>query len=474
MKEQDLEGKATPWKKAMQRILLGLAFSTITLNFGLFNHILPAVGIVFLLLGFRTLRRENKWFWVCWIMAVFRVLCCLPQLILNTMIVQSEFYASFFGKIPAILNMTAIFVQIICLWQGLRAIQQKNGRPAQAKSAGFLLLWYGIMCLCAFAQVQLSFIGFLLVVCYIGILISLYRLVREFDEEGYAIQTASVRIPDWAVVLVLAAVTAVGMACGYVFGGSYAMDWKPVEKMGDAKTEEIKQHLLELGFPEEVLQDLTEEDIKTCEAAIRVAADVNNHFAAGEREIFNRDTNRDVQLRITSVAVELPGEQEEWKIFHHFCYLFNPGFYGTESIQLWPAYRNSQYWEKAGEISGRLLCDREGQTYTADYFYLGEDTSRSEHMLWGEQIFNDIFAGFSLPNDGEKQRGYVSYGIRELNDGCMIDAWINYTHQKSWLQYPALTATAHQKKRNLGDRGAFLTVQDALQFRAEEEIEMIS
>ena len=45
----------------MNRILFGMALCAITLNFLCLNYILPAVGTVLLLLGFRTLRRENRW-----------------------------------------------------------------------------------------------------------------------------------------------------------------------------------------------------------------------------------------------------------------------------------------------------------------------------------------------------------------------------------------------------------------------------
>lgn len=43
----------------MNRILFGMALCAITLNFWCLNYILPAIGTVLLLLGFRTLRRKT-------------------------------------------------------------------------------------------------------------------------------------------------------------------------------------------------------------------------------------------------------------------------------------------------------------------------------------------------------------------------------------------------------------------------------
>lgn len=69
-----------------------------------------------------------------------------------------------------------------------------------------------------------------------------------------------------------------------------------------------------------------------------------------------------------------------------------------------------------------------------------------------------------MPNKGENYRGYVSYTIKEMRDGCIVDSWINYTHQNAWLQYPAITAK--EKHFSIGVRStyAFKTIQDALQF----------
>lgn len=79
------------------------------------------------------------------------------------------------------------------------------------------------------------------------------------------------------------------------------------------------------------------------------------------------------RLRITDIAVQIPGEKDTWIILHHFLWEKGPLFFGTDALQVWPMYQlRSGGWAKGGDITGRLLYDRDGQTYTAPYYFLGE------------------------------------------------------------------------------------------------------
>ena len=263
------------------------------------------------------------------------------------------------------------------------------------------------------------------------------------------------------------------------------MDWTLADADEHDELQEIEENLIRLGFPEEILADLTAEDIAACEGALRVVTDVHEfpfnegHTVQEYREAdpelqleagYYRTTAYDVrELTITGIAVELPGEREQWKIFHHFLWTVNPGFPGTEAIQLWPAYHLAEGWADGRELSGRLLYDKDGVTFTSPYYYLGNKTYTSQSIFWGQQTSTDIFASFSLPNDGERQRGYISYLALEAADGYIIDSWCNYTHQQTWFQYPVHTAIDRRMAGAFNQDGAFLTVQDALQFYPTEE-----
>ena len=49
----------TPWKRAMSRVLAGTALTALGTNLWGLNYLLPGIGLVLMLLGFRLLRREE-------------------------------------------------------------------------------------------------------------------------------------------------------------------------------------------------------------------------------------------------------------------------------------------------------------------------------------------------------------------------------------------------------------------------------
>lgn len=482
----DIVSEVTPWKKSMHRVLIGLAMSSLTLNFWCLNYILPAIGFILMLLGFRTMHRENSPFKACYAITLIRSVYYFPMLILNATIYQQTFYESGWTWYLTIGNLILQFIQLVCLWQGIKAVQRKAGLEEHAGGAVGLMIWFGIICLLGIIQYSGIIIAAIVILVYILAIRSLWKLAGEMDEAGYMIEAAPVRVPDIFLTGIIVGSLALGLALAYIFGGTYHMDWQPIEVTQDEEVAAIKEHLITLGFPEEILDDMTDEDILDCKGATRVAMYVREHpFNEGHEEMvyiedpiptwmepgYHRQTVYDVkELVLTGVAVELPTEREHWKIIHHFRWAADPGYFGTESIQLWPAYRDgNEGWGKASDCSGRVLYDKNGMTFTAPYINLGEETHTTNSIFWGSSVSTDIFAEFSLPNDGENQRGYIAYTIKEMRDGAIVDAWINYTHQQTWIQYPALTAKQQRMANSWNEAGAFKTIQDALQFYPKDD-----
>ena len=451
---EEIVAEVTPWRRAMNRILFGMALCAVTLNFWCLNYILPAIGTVLLLLGFRALRRENRWLGGCFAIAVIRAVYFFATLILNTTILQSAVFTPAVTTAFTAGNAVLLLGLYFCFWRGLLAVQKKAGLPARAGGALALIVWHALVCVLAAVQYGGWVVPIAMLIGYGFLLRSLYRLSGTLDEAGYAIAPKPVRVTDRCLVLAIVVVLGIGCTLGYLFGGSYPMDWQPVDTSEQAQTEAVRQQLLDLGFPEDVLNDLTPEDIAACDGALRVVAEVENYPVNDGRTVSYKesdgeggvvsvlDTVYDVkELRLTGVAVQLPSERETWMVFHHFLWTADPGFYGTEAIQIRPAYRSiPEGWAAAGDATGRVLYDRDGQTFAAPYASLGARTFTANTVLWGEQTNTDLFAAFSLPRHGERARGYVAYSTTEARDGNILSSGEYYVHQQTWLQYPVVTA----------------------------------
>lgn len=475
---EEIVAEVTPWRRAMNRILFGMALCAVTLNFWCLNYILPAIGTVLLLLGFRTLRRENRWLGSCFAVTVVRAVYFFATLILNTTILQSAVFTPAVTTALTAGNAVLLLALYFCFWRGLLAVQKKAGLPAQTGGALALIVWYALVCVLAAVHYTGWIVPIAMLVGYGCILRSLCRLSGALDEAGYAIAPGPVRVTDRCLVLVIAAMLGIGCTLGYLFGSSYRMGWQPVDASTQTQTAAIRQQLLDLGFPEAVLNDLTPEDIAACDGALRVVAEVEDYPVNDGRNVlweacnekneryYVQDTVFDVkELRLTGVAVQLPGERETWMVFHHFLWTADPGFYGTEALQIRPAYRSiPEGWSAAGDVTGRVLYDRDGQTFAAPYAALGARTFTANTVLWGKQTNTDLFAAFSLPRHGEHCRGYVAYSTTEARDGNILSSGEYYVHQQTWLQYPVVTAMEKRMTSAFGNTGAFYTVQHALQF----------
>lgn len=464
----------TPWQRAMSRVLSGIALSILTLNFLGLNYILPTIGMILCLLGFRALRRENGYFRKCWIITIILTIYFAADMILNATIYQSEFNGSIASAILLASNILFVFLRFVFLWRGFLDVKQSVGLPAHAKPAAAILVWYPVMCILGAVRYSGLIVLLALVVSYVLILRSLVKLSKEMNDTGYTVKTEPAQLSDRTVAISFLAVLAVGIACGYLFFNSYKMDWQPTEVPYNTEIAEIRTHLISLGFPEQVLDDLTEEDILACKGALRVVVETRDHHVNdGQRvselrgETIYYYTVYDVEeLHTTDIAVELPGKYETWKLFHHFLWTVNPGFYGTEALQIIPAYQYGfvGWWGKYGDFTGQILYDKSGETYASPYH-----TLRAEAYPGSGDLI-DVFATFSMPNGGENQRGYVSYAIDEYRDGAIIDAKYNYTHQRSWLQYPVMTAAAKRKLFSSNSAGAFITVNAGFAFYPNSEL----
>ena len=461
----------TPWRRAMNNILIGLAMNVITFNFLCLDYILPTIGMIMMLLGFRTLNKENIWFKACYVITVIRMVYFIAMRIIDASVYQSEIYELPLISFMMYINLALIFVMLFCLRRAIREVQIKAGLLPHTGGMTAMIVWYALISLIGLSGLEIGFFSLFILVAYIFIIRSLMKTSKELDEAGYMVQSALVKISDGLLTTIIVTILTAGIICSVAFFGKYHMEWTRQNKTEHNEVAHIKTQLVELGFPKDILEDLTAEEIKSCEGALKVVTEAEYHpvndgyvvETQDEDGIYRTREYAVKELKVTGVAVRLPGDVESWRIFHHFIFVENPGFYGTEAVWLWPAYRDSSKWKQGSEVTGRVLYTKNDVDYVAPYYSLASETYTSKNILFGETTETDVFGAFSMPHGGESHRGYVSYEIDVAEEGWLINAWINFVHQKSILNYPAITAKESQKI-DLGDTWVFELVQDQLLF----------
>lgn len=446
--------KINPWQMAMTQVLWGFGLSTITLNFLYLDYILPALGAVLLVLGFRTLRRENRPLRWCYILSIAKLLVCAAGDVLAALPVKVE--------LPGAYISTAVtLVLYICLWRGMVEVSRAAGaeKPA-APAAGAMALFYALLLPLALIGLQGWLLVMPILIVYAAILRNMWKLTRSLENMGYAITAAPVRLPGWAVLWgSLAAMLAAVLLTAFL-GQRYPMDW---HTRSDApQSVPIRQELLEKGFPERVLNDLTADEVSCMAGAVRVYRQVErlysdtdyrtittaHYMSDPDRPLVFDRTITDVdgegerhytyvyrvydtlEQTMTHVAVELPEEDgvRRYIYIHHLTYDTQPSPRLTEALELWPAWQVEIGWTPGGAVSGRLLCERSGGEQTAPFYSL---TGGSQQItdIFGTRWEQQITALWTRPAHAEKIRAYVLYDALRLEDSWVIESWTNYARQ---------------------------------------------
>lgn len=436
-------------KKAFDLIIAGLALSTITLNFLALGYILPLIGVVLLLMGFRRLRGENGWFKAGFVISAVRCVSVAAQCVIAATVYHSTFMDSGAADITASVSVALVFALIICLRKGILATQKRALLEPHAGGAMALIIWYAVVCALALVKFEGLILVAGLIVSFVFILRSLAKLAHELDEASYAVHPSPVRVSDKALCITIFLLIALGVACGFLFLQRFPMQWQPEQ---ETQTAELRRELLAAGYPERALRDLSDEDVKMCEGFTAVCTNDGDQF----------DNGSGVTLMTVAVKLDEPGTR--YRVFTHFEW-HDARSCGTELLRVIPYYMRYGArldWSPDGEVTGRVLYDAGGTTMVSPYYKLdGSGTGSISSSFFGTSALG-IIGSFSVPADSEHQRGYIAYGTRSgatQTDELYIASDANYVHQYSVLQFPVQTAEEFVGTGSFSE--SFVTVWDS-------------
>ena len=440
--------EVNPWRESMVLVLWGIGLTSITLNFLYLDVILPALGAVLMMLGFRTLRGENRALRWCWrlsmavaaVRSIAAVAAALPQ---DT------------GSAAGYAVMGLTLALYICLWRGMVGVSRAAGaEKATAPAAGALAVFYVVL----FVLAHIGLEGWLavlpLLIVYVMILRSLVRLSRSLADMGYVIHAAPVRLPAAAVLWGYLGMTLAAVVLAMLLGQRYPMNW---QVRADAPQDAaIRAELLELGFPEKVLNDLTAEETAKMSGATEIRTQTDMEYDKTRYRELNTDIWYDTAMPdnwqydhaekqqdgsyryvyriydirtcvMTHVAVLL---EEECIILHHAAIVKPPKESYTEAMELWPVwYGDPDEWSRGGWYQGRVLCDKAGRSYAAGFSALTEGSYESTGFF-GSSRRSAITAEWSRLHGSENIRAYILYDARSLTPKWgYLDSWCNCARQ---------------------------------------------
>ena len=476
----------SPWRSAMYCIVWGIALKTLTLQILYLHYILPTLGCILLVLGFRTLRQENRalrWaYGLSLAAAVMRGVCAVLQAL--PVDVGLTFGYADSGLMLGIL---------IALWRGMTGVARAAGaEKPSAPAAGTLAAFYAVLLVLAHIGLE----GWLLVlpvlVVYLVILRNLVRLFRSLENTGYAIHAAPVRLPAAAVLWGYLGLTLAAVVLAMLLGQRYPMDWQA--RQDAPQDAAIRAELLELGFPQEVLDDLTAEEVAGLAGASEVLTQTDTQYDSGKyrvvtTDVWDEDTPNTWQYRsaekqadgtyrytyrvydveevctMTHVAVVLPQGGYQRVVFLHRIAAQPRGMALTEGVEIWPMWRDDENWARGNIIGGRVLCGRQGQTYTADFAAL-DSGSYTSQSFFGSSQRSTITAEWSRLRGAEDLRAYVLYDAETLTpEWEYLESWCNYARPDDAV-YPFRSALARWHSWGLTDGDTL--IQSALQEWADD------
>ena len=375
----------TPWRQSMRYILLGWLLSATAIETNILAYYFPVIGGALLYLGFRTLKKENRWLKAGLILSLGLGIWSLIRFAASRTIwftAISETVA--YGVADYFFRAVALAI-LVCLRQGIREIQKKAGLDPDTL---YILASCGLyVAVCILPSLGTSDLFLLLnLVAVAALAFCLYKAYKHIGQAGYAIQSAPVKLRKLFVWLICAGLMLICVVGGILFFQQYPMQWLP-EQPASAENLATRNKLAELGMPQQILADLSEEDVQSLAGAQRIWVAKN----------FSHENNP----HMSCVAIQT---EEGCMAILHFQWLNTPFYRGTECLNL-------EYSTIYKNYSGRVLWD-DGDTVQSAPYYLLDRVDRINYSPYDssvESVRPSVYAAFSFPWGAENCRGYVLY-----------------------------------------------------------------
>lgn len=397
--------EVNPWREPIGRIAAGMALTGITLNFLYLQYLLPTLGAALQYLGFRTLRRSGPAFRIAWGLSLVELVWHAVWLMLSASPWRLE------GMTAYTLGLAGMAVQIarlLLLRAGLRDVCRRAEVEPKGDPLRAAVIWQVLIAVLAFSPLAQSWLAAIpMIIAFVLIIQSLERVGGSLGGAGYCFVNAPVRVSSgvmkWGYLLGCFALVLLTSAVV----NHPRLDAQPVPAQGEAET---RQALAELGLPEEVLADLSDEHVRALEGAfhVDVQQEMMSFYSSTTTETQKADADAN-RLCSYIIYIELPDSR--MAVLNYFDWQQGGAYWGDAVMLGW----QDTYEYLTGQIGGALLYEKNGQAYTAPIPRLNNGVVTTTDWFSGIQSYPRITGTVSYPFGAQNQRGYVLY-ILQLRD----------------------------------------------------------
>ena len=468
--------RCTPWGEAMAKLLLGQALVTFHLEFFYLQYLLPLLGSVLIYLGSRSLRRENRYFRLCWMLGGARLIWNILYLVLCATPVIQWLTGSWLNWPLSILVNGVTIAQLLALYGGTRLAFAVTGgsKPRDWLARGLvayllsmgIAVWADLVPLTVSSMFGPSIIhewswlyygrGIAFVVLQIYFLKCLYRQSEALTGRGFDVTPAPVRFRGRTVALAVFAAVALAIPVALFLSSRAPVG--PVETLTAPLAGEhaiVRNRLIALGLPNEVADLLDEAELTLCADAVSVRAMAADGGKTELRDGWLPRFSSGVENAMSAWAVMLPENQAR------YYFLFRcpemPGRHFQEQFSIDPIgnYPTRDYtarlvWEQGGIVQTVQPRVHLAGGQTEDEIdwnaVMLPETTRMELKRLGGRLHESPWFNFSIPKDAESLRGYLAYTADLASfyvgdthfgpDGFYDSAHVFLRHRSSFLHYP--------------------------------------
>lgn len=464
----------TPWQASIRKILWGMVLITFRFEFFYLQYLLPLLGATLLYLGYRSLRNSDPWFTLCWGLSAFLLVFHMASDILAATpllaaLEENVWTNGFLIALTAAANVVLLFA----LRAGIRRrfVSITGEKPRDWLGRG-LIAYLLALAVTLWATLELatepSLLGISItnpwlyysrplavIALQIYLLVCILRQSEALAGRGYDILPAPVRVPGRRFVLgvfllvLLASLPALWLSSRLPTGEA-----QEVTAPLAGTQSSVRDHLVELGLPQELADTLDEGELARCKDAYAVETGSWRDLDLSDDTALQTEGNDllvqldDAQVRFSVWLVFLPQGQVRW--YHFFQYDTLPALRLQEqfSLDVSSTYSNEDYtsalfWQE-GEtayLSHPQVQLAGGQTAEElneeQQWWYEEELKRLGHLHYSP------YFSFSIPQKATALGGYLAYtadASRELDAENTYDyydySYLFLRRQTSLLHYP--------------------------------------